>query len=321
MGGSESKSKAKQTVKNNIINKSILDVLNRTIIDTIVDVTVENVKQCSASLIQRQNIKFGNLRAKGPININTSQTMDGMLNFACVQKDTVVNDIVNSIISQVMGEINSKIDNQSINDLDAKANSKATNDWLSTFGKSKSNSEVDQKIENDIQNISERTLKNVVEFSTKINFTNKNLSTCLAKVVALQNFEVGNVTSTESSITFTNDQKMAVQVYAQCVQSSNVSNKIVQDMTNFLGLTIKDDTRTGLNNTVVGESIATALSNGPLGSIGTLFSNMFGPLTDLLSSLTGFPQVAAGSLCTISSFVSSFIIFICIIIILIKMFY
>lgn len=321
MGGSSSKSEAKQKITNNVINKSVLDVLNSTIIDTIVAVTVENVKQCSASLIQRQNIKFGNLKAKGPININTSQTMDGMLNFACAQNDTVVNDITNSIISQVMGEINNKIDTQSINDLDAKANSKSTADFLSMFGNSSSDAKTNQKIKNNIENTSKRTIKNVVEYSTNVNFTNKNLSTCLAKVVALQNFEVGNVESTESSISFTNDQKMSVQVFAQCVQSSNISNKIIQNMTNFLGLTIKDDTKTGLNNTVVGESIATALSNGPLGSIGTLFSNMFGPLTDLLSSLTGFPQVAAGSLCAISSFISSFIIFICIIVILIKMFY
>lgn len=309
MGKSSSKSKTSQDVKNNIINKSSLNFLNENIVNTAVNVTIENVKSCSASLIQNQEFEVIGLNASGDISIVVDQVQQGMLTFECIQIDKVHNEIVNQIMNNVMNEIAKNVDTDVLNNLEALTKSKSTSDFLS-LGKSNSDSKTEQNIKNTVVNTDQRNIKNVVKFSTELNFSNKNFSNCISSAIAQQSVKARNLTA-GGNISFVVNQKQAIELFAKCVQSSDVANTITSSISSFYGLKINDDISTGLSNTAVGKTISEALVNGPLGSLGTMFANAFSPLTDLLSSLTGFGGQAAGALGAILCICVIIIIIIC----------
>jgi hypothetical protein len=301
MGGTESKASTSQKIKNNVVNKSTLNYLNKVVVDTIVNVTIENVKTCSASLIQNQKFELIGVHAAGDININVTQVQQGMLNFECIQNDKVHNDTTSQVVNQIISQLKNSLDTETFNNLDAETQAKSKSDFLAMSDKSKADSKTKQNVKNNITNDTTRNIESLVNYSTNLGFTNKNFDSCIASVVANQSVKARNLSSGKN-ISFTVDQRQGVTLFTKCVQSSDVANKITSGISNFLGLTVVDDTKNKTSTTGTAKTVSDALSNGPIGSIGTAFANAFSPITDLLSSLSGLSATAAGvigTLCTI----------------------
>src|SRR5690606_37929347 len=132
-------------------------------------------KKCSSTLMQTQRIVISGIRSYGDINIDTNQNQDSYLSFACAQSDDVHNQITAELINTIMASFQTNIDAQTISDLNATANSKTTDEWLSMpWGGANSSSEVKQDTRIDITNITTKDIKNVVENAVETNFTNTN---------------------------------------------------------------------------------------------------------------------------------------------------
>ena len=283
MGGSSSKASTSQNLENNFVNKSSLNLLNSTINSTIVNTTIKNVKQCSAVLLQNQNIKIIGLNAGGDITITSQQVQQGMLNFACAQSTDVYNNIMTEVINTIMDQLSSSVNNNVLNDLNAQASAKSTDQWGSfPWGGADSSSDTSQEVRNNITNVNNKTINNVVKNAVSTNFTNKNYDKCISKVIGTQEFLARDLTAGRN-ITLTLNQDQSTKVFSQCIQSSKVSNFITQNIADFFGLTIRDDVSNSATNLLSAESLAESLKGGPLG----LFS-------DLLSGL--LPNMSLGSL-------------------------
>lgn len=281
MGGSSSSSKVYQESETYVTNKSDIDVLNQTINTTIVNTVIENVKKCSASIIQNQKIEIIGLVAGEDINITSQQVQQGMLDFSCAQTDKIQNEVVNKMVTEIMNQMQTNVDTTVLEKLDAIASSKSTDEWGSfPWGGSESDSDVEQKIKTKIKTDLKKDIKNIVENSVMANFTNKNYNECLSRVVNSQEFLAKDLTAGKN-ITLTLEQDQAAQIFTRCIQDSDIANKVSTTITDFLGVAIKEDTSTTRMLLASADATAESLSGGFFEGIGRGIGNIFKGLLPL----------------------------------------
>lgn len=267
MGGSSSKSSV--TVKQNttLINRSSINVFNKMVNTATINVSLQAVQNCSASLINNQKIDISNIVAGEDIVILSSQEQNALMNFSCIQRSDVKNDVVSKLTSQVMTDMKNNVQQDVINKINAQVASHSTSDWMSGFGGgSSSSSKVNQDINTYVENNQKKDIKNVFENALYSNFSNFVESNCIAKIIQGQEFSAKDLTAGRD-VKLTVNQKQVAQQLAKCVQENNVSNKVMQDVTNFAGIKIVEDTEQGAEteSTSTAEAISKAL--GPIGSV------------------------------------------------------
>lgn len=304
-GGSKSKSSVKQKSNTLVTNKSNLNLLNQTINNTIVNTTVENVKRCSASLVQNQNIQIIGLIAGGDIKITSEQVQIGMLNFACAQTDDVKNDVSAKLANQIMTQLQNNVDNSILDKMNGIASAKSKKEWgaFPFGGGSNSDSKANQEVKTNIKNMTSRDIKNVVKNAVTANFTSKNFDNCLSKVIANQEFLAKNLTAGKN-ITLTLKQDQATKIFAQCIQNAQISNKITHDVATFFGVKVQDDTKNKVSKDLTAGAFSESLAGGPLEGlgrgIGEIFSGLLSPFNSLfgsLGSMGGIVGTASAACC------------------------
>jgi len=287
-GGSESKSKSKQKSKTNVVNQSDLNLLNSTMNNTIVNTVVRNVQVCSATAISKQNLVLANIHTTGDIVIDTTQKQSTYLDFKCAQSADVRNDVIVNLTNQIMADIQNSYDNSVLNQFNAIAKADSKNEFGSVLGKgSKSNSKTNQNSKVDISNESNQNLQNLVSNAVDASFTNENLSSCLAKVIATQNTILKDISG--RNFKFTSNQEQAIQLFSKCVQSSGVSNKITNSLANALDLKVKADVKNTATNDFSSEATSESVGGGPIQAIGEALAKpidaLLSPLNNLLNDL------------------------------------
>lgn len=254
MGGSSSKSKIELKNETYITNTNMLNQLSQTINETIVNVTVENVKTSSAALLLSNKIEITGIKAGEDINIVSMQGQKGMLDFASIQLDTVTSNIQEQLTKNIENQIKAASDSSVIQKMDAEAQAKTEQGW-GAIGWAQSNSKVKEEVMNNIKNTTVRNLTTVVKTSVTSNFTQKNLSNCISSVVANQEFKTGNLVAGRN-VTLTLNQQQAIDLFAKCVQQSDVSNQIVKNIQDFYNMQVSDKSNVDVETSQSGKATA-----------------------------------------------------------------
>ena len=271
MGGSSSKSSLYQEQNNTVINRSTLNFLNKQLNDTIVNTTIENVKSCSASIVQNNKATLQNLEIKGDFYMTINQAQSSALDFSCVQKSDVKNEIVSKLINQIKSQFENNIDTSILNQLSAEVKTKSDTDWGSMpWGSSDAETDTKQIVNNRVINDTDKNIENVIATRVEANYTQKANDSCAAKVINNNDATFKNITvGKDWHVSL--DQEQAAKVYAQCVQDSQTSNKITEDILSFLDVKVKEDTNTQTDTKLDTIAETTAKKSGPLGFLGDLF--------------------------------------------------
>lgn len=260
MGGSSSKSKVSLENNTYVTNQSTINQLSETINETIVNVTLENVKNSSASLLLANKIVITGIKAGEDITIVSMQGQQGMLDFLSIQIDTVTSTIQDSVEKAITNKFNSIADTGVVQKMDAEAQAKTEQGW-GAIGWAQSNSAVKQKVVNDIKNISTRNFATVVKMSVESNFTQKNLSTCVSTVAASQEFKTSNLVAGRT-VSLTLNQEQAVSLFTKCIQQSDVANQIMKNINEFYNMKVTDDYSTQVETSQTGKSSASTIMAG-----------------------------------------------------------
>lgn len=260
MGGSSSK--AKVSLENNtyVTNQNTINQLNETINSTIVNVTLENVKNSSAALLLANKIEITGIKAGEDITIVSMQGQKGMLDFMSIQIDTVTSAIQDALTTSIENQFKSVADTGVIQKMDAEAQAKTEQGW-GAIGWAQSNSAVKQKVMNDIKNISTRNFHTVVQTSVTSNFTQKNLSTCASSVAATQEFKTSNLVAGRT-VSLTLNQDQAVSLFTKCIQQSDVSNQIIKNISEFYNMKVSDANTTSVETAQTGSASASTTLAG-----------------------------------------------------------
>lgn len=260
MGGSASKSSVKLENNTYVTNQSTINQLNETIISTIVNLTVQNVKSSSAALLASNKIVITGIKAGQDITITTEQTQSGMLDFSSIQLDSVTTAITDNLTKNILNEITSKASSDVVQKMNADANSKTEQEW-GAIGWAQSSATAKEKVLNDIKNITTKNFSTVINQSVTTNFTQKNLSTCVATATAIQELQTSNFVAGRN-VTLTANQTQAIQLFAKCVQDSNVAQNITKNITDFYKMKVVDDQASSTTTTQTGQTSAETKMGG-----------------------------------------------------------
>jgi hypothetical protein len=287
MGGSSSKSKVTQVNNNFVTNTENINVLNSFINSTIVNSTVNQVKQCSASLINNQTIKILGVKAGEDLNLYLAQDSTGFLNFTCAQNSKVLNSVIGDLTQNILSTLKTNIGADVLNKLDALAASKSTQDWGAfPWSSSKSKTDTSQEVNNTVINTTNKNLETVISNSVESNFTMSDFSSCLAKVIANQDIVAQDLTAGRN-ITLSADQKVSTDLFQNCIQSSDIANNITSAITGFLEIETDTVQSTELAQESHAESISKAEQTGLFQGIGSMFNSIYSGLGNLFGGVLG----------------------------------
>lgn len=291
MGNSSSNTDVTQTFENKVYNRDTLNLANTYINEQIVNLTVDSVKKCSSSTIAEQNITITGIRTGGDFIFDTNQTANIVVDFSCIQKDSVKNEIANKIINEINGKLKTEMNTDLINEITATAESKAKDDSLSLpWGGSSSDSDVNQTIKNNIVNVQEKNISNVIKAVTDLNFSQKFYDECINRVIAKQDVKLSDIEA-GGNVTINIDQKLLINTFTKCVQNAQVGTKILEDFAYITGFDVEGGFKSTADSAAKGEAEAisetTGLSNfiESFGTaIGNFFSSLFGGLLPFSST-------------------------------------
>ncbi len=261
-GGASSSAAVTQENETIVINKSAIDILNKSVNTTAVDTLITNVKNCSSSIINNQRIVFRRFNAAEDININVSQNQSAWMDLSCAQRDEVKNEVMAKMVDTINQSLQSTAQQDVISKLNADSSAKAEQGWLSTpWGGASSDSTVNQKIKTYVENNRKTDIKNVIETAVYANFTNSNYDECIGKIVNSQEIVAEDLTAGRN-ILFTADQVQATQLLTQCIQEANVTSRAVNDVARFLEIQIKEDVKQSAESDAEGSAESVAITQG-----------------------------------------------------------
>lgn len=294
MGASSSKTAVKNVNNQLVVNKTDIDVLNKSSNTAVANTVINNASKSTASIIQQQGIRISGLHSKGDINISgVSQKQEAVLTFKNVNINDTTNDASNAMLSTMLNDMTSKIDNESLTKMMATADSNTKVGALSMPGWASSSATTTNTSDTTINNEIATKLKNIVANSITNNFSQNNISDCIASVTNSQDIQIANITSTDGSINLTGfSQDQSASLMSECISKNGVANKIVNDLASTFGVKIVDDTSTKTSTDLSGTSTAATETQGLLDSVGNMISSIFGSLYMGIASIVGVSSLS-----------------------------
>ncbi|MBA43157.1 MAG: hypothetical protein CMF62_03995 [Magnetococcales bacterium] len=276
---SKAKSRVRNENENIVTNKSDIEILNQTSNETIVNTTVKNAQECSATIKQLQEVKIKNFKTGGDFNLGVDQKQSAAMTFSCVNASKVATDASTKMVDNIMQNLEKSASTDVMAQLEAAAKSEAKKGFAS-FGNVESQSDVENITRNVITNENRTNLKNVVANSVTNNFNSEDVKKCIAQIENDQNVEAENVDVGGNAIIAVS-QDQSAELMAKCVNESGVSNKISSDLARAVGVVIKEDNKTTTDTKMKGSAESKATATGPIEELGDAVSGIIGSVGGL----------------------------------------
>lgn len=283
MGSSSSKSKTSQTYDTTIINKSDIDILNKSINEFIANTIVKQASNCATSVYQIQTIDLSNMDIEGDLVIGEiEQDQSAVVTFDCVQVTSFANELANNLVDRYISEIKNNFSTEVMDKLIAAADASASSSFGAT-GNTNTNSKVNIDYEfTSITDIS-KSIQNVIQNSIVNNLNLEDIQDCIATVKANQTVTTAG-TKVGGNVTIgVIRQKQASELVASCLQQKDNANKITTQIIKTLDLTV--DESNSVKKTT--ETDAQAQSKSENKGVGEAVGDMFRGVGDMLSNIFG----------------------------------
>lgn len=297
MGGSSSKASQKIRQEKNtlIVNENELNILNENLNSMVSNTIMEDAKGCSANITQLQDIEFEGIKIGGDWNMTTDQAQDSAITFDCVNATETRNNISNSMVDEMMNKLSTSTSADIVSKMELDAQNKAESGAL-TFGKDTEASSDIEAIENyEYRTQNKQNIENIVKNSVEANFTSNTVQECIASVNQSQNQNFKNI-EVEGDAFLVLGQTQSAELIANCAQSSEAVNGIINDVKKNLGLEtssemeVKQETDSSVSaensskNKGAAEEVGDAVS-GMIDSLFGGFTGLFGEFGKILPSL------------------------------------
>lgn len=280
MGGAESTATsnstaiAKSVYNSKTVNKSDLNLLNKSVNNFTANSVISDAKSCSANISQVQNVSFENIVTGGNFEIGEiEQGQNAALTFSCVTKTQIQNTSSQGVMSEYMNAIKGSFSTDALTDLSTKAASAASAGASATqsgvsIGSAAANSNSNSYTNTDsttnisIENQITQNIQNVVENAVTNNFSAETVQNCISMVdnnqnVSFKNLDIGGSVKIKAI-----KQDQAATSLSDCMMSSSNANDTTTAVATKLGLVTVAEGATKTVTTVktTGEATAAAES-------------------------------------------------------------
>jgi len=260
MGASESKTQVDQNITNTTINKSILNNLNETMMNTSYNTLLTDAKNCSNSVALNNLCKFDNIDAKGDVVIGGDQSNSAKVDFTCVQTANAKNDMSSAMLQNLASQMESINGTSAAAALNAAAAGSNSTGALTTSGGS-TDSNTSTNVKNNVDNQTISNIKNVFEQNLNNNFTSETVAQCIGKTELSNELEAGNINA-GGNVKINCIQQNSAEVIQQCEQLSSAINKALSETANALGMEVISGSATEAKTEAKAETEAKNVATG-----------------------------------------------------------
>lgn len=312
MGGGSSKSENTVTVEENtvIVNKTNMDFLNEEINNLMTETILNNAKNCSASLYNKQDFIVDGVTARGDINImDINQVQQSNVNLSCIQENQTVNDVGMAAMSELYNQIDNNVSADLISQMDSQLAQESEKQSMSfDFGSSETNNEINQIRDYHINNEKDINLRNVMHNEFMNKFTQSDLQECVAKTNNSQTAEFTDLVSTDGGVNIkTISQTQAAELMNQCIQNNETTTQVITDVMKKAGYELKVHDDTAVSTEATASLDAKSLQTGAISDTGGAISeaaqgigqgiaNIYSPFTEMFGNMA---NLVAGAMCFI----------------------
>jgi hypothetical protein len=286
-GGSKSRSSLRQELDTTVINRSEINILNETINNIAIDAIMKNADSCSAGLVGEQGIEVGNIKARGDVDLDFSQDIRATLTFSCINATKVRNDISTTLIDKIMGNLETSTSTDIVNQLGSVGATKAES-GASSFPWNKgvtASSDVVQTVKSTSITENRKNVSSILNNAIKSSFTNENIKKCISKVNNEQTIGIGSVEG--ENIKFVFNQDMSQKLIAECVNQSDISQKLSSNLTKFFDIDVLDDTSTTVSSGAKSKQDTSAKQQGIIDEVGGAAGNAVGGVVGGVGNAVG----------------------------------
>lgn len=281
MGNSKSSSKSNQTIENNTINQSYLDSLNKTVMNSAVEVLVKNASSCSSSVNQNNLCSVAGSTFGDNLVIGGTQSNTAKVDFSCIQANKASSDMATAMSQSLIGEMKLINDTDNASILNSAANASNSTGFGSTGGSSSAIS--NSNVTNNVTNETYSTIQNIYEQNLSSNFSSETVSECIgstsqSNVQDYSNIKAGN------NATVNCNQSNSLEQVTKCEQLNEAIGKTLQETAQKLGFKIEADSETITQTEVTSVVSSENVSTGAVQDLGTAASGIINSMSGLLTA-------------------------------------
>lgn len=296
MGSSKSKSSIRTENNTTVINKSDINLLNKSVNKAISNVVSNTKQNCSNQVSLKNVIDFSGSTIKGNLNIGSGSDsndkngckvnleQEGAFTFKCTNASEMQNAVGSKMIDTIMQKLRNSNSSDIVQKLNAQAKTKAKKAGLD-FGSSKADSKVDAINNYKQVNETEKDIQNVIKNVVTSNVTNNTVSNCINQINNKQGFNASGALI-EGKVDFCNFQsKQVAKTFVNCMNKNNITNKVTNQTARSLGVDIKDDNKVKQKATSKVKTSTSAETTGIFGGLSASLASLgLGPLASPLIS-------------------------------------
>jgi hypothetical protein len=277
MGATESKSTITNTVNQNIINNTDLQMIKENITKNNIEAITKSSASCSAQIQaqQLQEVTLGNVG--GDLNFTGgAQDQTVILNLSCVQLSKVQNDMAQNIANAFGSQIETKFDTEAMAKLEANAKSDSTRGALAV-GSSSSESNVNNTYNLNVKNNISQTMKDIIVNETNKTFNTEKMQKALSTINSKQEQiikagDVGKNANIEMG-----EQKQKVELFMKAVQEDETINSSIDKIANQLN----SISSAGVTTKASGDIKATATSEATAKGVDSVIDSFFSGIANI----------------------------------------
>ena len=292
MGNSQAITYIDNKNKQVFTNKSFVEVLNKSVNNSMATSLVSNNSQCSSSNTINQTIDFSKCVIKGDLNLGKAkQEAKILVNFSCLNQLDAGQQMAQELMTALMNNLESEIGTAALNKMDNEAKTSASTSGIGggdsdSLSITKNSFELTSNIE------THKNIQNVVENNINAFFQVENIQSCFANSAIDQNlnFHACEVGGNVNMDDFT--QSSDINAVAKCINKSNIVQEVIAKSFQDMGVRVKDDAKVTSTNDMVNviSNIASSVGIGGVDSANSSGSSF------------------AFSLCLISGAIAAFVI-------------
>lgn len=265
--GSNSNSDSRTINNTSVTNIDVINEINKTLNETLINVMQSHSNNCSASSMAMQTQHIGVLRADGPgskINGTINQSNQSTINFNCLIKNDITNDYSQKAQQALKTMLNNNYDVKSKADLASGSSASNQTSGLVVPGSAaNSNSSSGSTNNTNILNLTNRQLNNTIQNSFSENVTQQVINDCVTQMSKVQSLELeGAVATRGGEITFDSSQTMIETINSTCKQLNTSLDKIANDIVNSAEYSFQTKSSDDLTTKSTSNSSSTAVSKG-----------------------------------------------------------
>ena len=290
MGGGSSKANVTHNITNNILNTADIDSINKSVVNSAVNVLVNNASKCSSAVNQNNLCSFDNATVAGDFTLDTIQDNKANINFSCIQTNKVQSEMASNMMQTVMGELNS------LSGTDAAAKINAASDAANKSGFASSggsaSSSVDTNIKNNITNQTRINIQNLYEKNLNNNFTSNTVNDCIGMTkqtnkMSAAGASIGGKVDTECI------QTNSLEQVQKCKQLADAANSALEQTMQDLGFKVIKADSVKTSTDASGSAKSEQVSTGPIQEVGKAVSDAITAVGNVIPGMASLASLAA----------------------------